>query len=84
MSADQIELGSGGVVGRHEQVRLVFIGRIGGRRLSCRRQPLEIKLVCVAFAVHFAHDVLVVIITAKENNQIYSTCVDPQQSTLKK
>jgi hypothetical protein len=44
---------------------------------------LEIKLVGVAFAVHFAHDVLVVIITAKENNQIYFTSVDPQ-STLKK
>jgi hypothetical protein len=33
--------------------------------------------------VHFAHDVLVVIITAKENNQIHSTWFDPQ-STLKK
>lgn len=76
MSADQVELGSGGVIRRHEQVRLVFIGRIGGRRLGRRRQPLEIKLVGVAFAVHFAHDVLVVVITAKCKMDSKSTCVD--------
>lgn len=62
MSSDQIELGSGGMVRRHEQVRLVFIGRIGGRRLCGCRQTLEIELVCIAFAMHFAHDVLVVVI----------------------
>ena len=63
MSADQVELGSG-VVRRHEQVRLVLVGRIGRSGLSGGRQALEIELVGVAFAVHLGHDVLVVVISA--------------------
>ena len=51
------------MVGRHEQIRLVLVGRVGGRRLRRCRKPLEIKLVGVALAVHFAHNVLVVVIT---------------------
>ena len=64
MCSDKIEFGSSGVIRRHKQIRLVFIGRISGRRLSGGRQSLEIKLVGVAFAVNFAHNVLIVIITA--------------------
>ena len=69
MCSDKIEFGSSGVIRRHKQIRLVFIGRISGRRVSGGRQSLEIKLVGVAFAVNFAHNVLIVIITAIHNKR---------------
>jgi len=63
VGTDQVELGTG-VVGRHEQVRLVLVGRIGWRRLGGGRKSLEVELVGVAFAVHLGHDVLIVVIPA--------------------
>ena len=52
------------MVGRHEQVRLVLVGRIGWCRLGCGGKSLEVELVGVAFTVHLGHDVLVVVIPA--------------------
>ena len=58
----EVELGVGMVTG-HEQVLLVFIrGRVCSRRLHGLRQPSKVKLVGVAFAVDFSHDVLVVVV----------------------
>lgn len=66
---DEIEFRSCRVIRRHEQVRLVFIGGIRRRRLSGGRQSLEVELVRVPFAVHFAHNVLVVVVTANYENE---------------
>ena len=52
------------MIAGHEQVLLVFIrGRVGGRWLHGLRQTGKVKLVGVAFTVHFCHDVLVVVIS---------------------
>lgn len=63
MGANEVELGSSRVIRRHEQIRLVFIRGIRRRRLSGSGQSLEVELVRVPFAMHFAHDVLVVVVT---------------------
>jgi len=57
------------MIGGHEQVRLVFVrGRVRGRGLGGRRQPLEIELVRVSLPVHLRHYVLVVIVPANRTN----------------
>lgn len=65
MGAYQVELGAGSMIGRHEEIRLVLVRRIGGCRLSRRCESLEIELVSVALSVHFAHYVFVVVIPKK-------------------
>ncbi len=53
-----------GVVSRHEQILLVFVG--GGvccGRLHGLGQPSEVKFVGVSLPMNFSHDVLVVVIS---------------------
>ena len=50
-------------MGRHEEVRLVFVGRwIGRARLHGLGQAGKVKLVRISLSVYFRHDVLVVVI----------------------
>ena len=52
-----------GVVGRHENVLLVLVGRrVCGGRLHGLGQPGEVELVSVSLAVHLGHDVLVIVV----------------------
>lgn len=54
------------VIGRHEQIALIFVRWIAGRRLCGGRQSLEIEFVCVPLAMHFCHYILVVVVPAFE------------------
>ena len=52
------------MVAGHQQIRLVLgVGRRVGTGLHGLRQTGKVKLVGVAFTVHFCHDVLVVVIS---------------------
>lgn len=51
------------VVGTHEEVALVLVSGVTGRRLRGRRQPLKVELVGIPFAVHFGHYILVVVVS---------------------
>lgn len=51
------------VIGRHEKVLLVFVGRGVRSRLHSLCQTCEIKLVGVAFTMHFSHYVFIIIIS---------------------
>lgn len=81
--ADQIEFRSCRVIRRHEKIRLVLVGGIRGRRLSGRRQSLKVELVRVPLAVHFAHDVLVVIVTVERKKTRAFIITRPIDSTQK-
>lgn len=50
----------------HEQIALILIGGITGRRLCGSRQALEVELVRVALAMHLGHDILVIVVSARE------------------
>lgn len=59
----EVEFGTVVVTG-HEEVRLILVGGgIGGGGLGGLGQSLEVELVRVALAVHFGHDVLVVVVS---------------------
>lgn len=53
-----------GVVGRHiGKVRGVLVhGRLGGVRLQCLSDAVEVELVGITLAMHFGHDVLVIVV----------------------
>jgi len=60
----EVEFGGVVVVAGHEEVALVLVGgRVGGRGLRGRRQPLEIEFVGVPLAMHFGHYVLIVVVS---------------------
>jgi len=67
MLGHKVDLLLVGVVGRHVgQVRGVLIhGGLGGVRLQCLSDAVEVELVGVALAVHLGHDVLVVIVAQR-------------------
>ena len=44
-------------------VRGILVRAVGALRLARRHQGVEVELVGVTLAVHFGHDVLVVVIT---------------------
>ena len=48
----------------HEEIALVFVGGVAGRRLRSRCQSLEIKLISIPLAMHLRHYVLIIIISA--------------------
>lgn len=56
------------MIGRHEQVALVFVRVLTGR-LGCSSQSLEIEFVCVPLSVHLRHDIFVVVISASNRGQ---------------
>lgn len=56
------------VVGGHEQVTLVLVRVLAGR-LGCSGQTLEIEFVGVPLAVYLGHDILVVVISARESQR---------------
>lgn len=51
------------MIWRHEQIALIFVGRIAGSWLSGCGQALEVKLICISFAMNFGHYVFVVVIS---------------------
>lgn len=51
------------VVGAHEEVALVLICGVAGRRLGCSSQPLKVELVRIPFPVYFCHNILVVVVS---------------------
>lgn len=51
------------VVRAHEQVTLVLVCRVAGRRLGRRRQSLEVELICVSLPMYFRHYVFVVVVS---------------------
>lgn len=63
--SDQVQFGNPGE-GNRGEVTLKFVdGLLGGRRLAHLRQAVEIKLVGVSLAVHFGHDVFVVVVAQR-------------------
>jgi len=68
---ERAELGAV-VIWCHEQVALVLVGGITGRRLSGGCQALEIELVRIPLAVHLGHYVFVVVIPARESGRKWS------------
>lgn len=58
------------VIGRHEQVTLIFIRWIAGRRLCGGCQSLKIEFVCVPLSMHFCHYIFVVVVPAPKQQQI--------------
>ena len=56
------------VVAGHEKVGLILVGcRIGRGRLRRRGESLEVELVGVSLAMHFGHDILVIVIPAQSD-----------------
>jgi len=69
--AHEVEFARVVVVTGHEEVALVLVsGRVGGRRLRGRRQPLEVELVGVPLAMHFGHYVLIVVVSETQERLI--------------
>lgn len=50
----------------HKQVALVLVGGIASGGLCGGGQTLKVKLVRITFAMHFGHNVLVVVISVDE------------------
>lgn len=69
MGSDEVELGAG-VIRRHEQVRLVLVGRVGRCWLRGRCQSLEVEFVGVALPVHLRHDVLIVVVPKRSGKYL--------------
>jgi hypothetical protein len=67
--AHEVEFARVVVVTGHEEVALVLVGgRVGGRWLRGRRQPLEVELVGVPLAMHFGHYVLIVVVSETQEH----------------
>lgn len=58
------------MIWRHEEIALILVGGITGRRLCGSCKTLEIKLVRIALAMHLGHDVLVVVVSANTKGNL--------------
>jgi len=65
---ERAELGAV-VIWCHEQVALVLVGGIAGRRLSSSCQALEIEFVRIPLAVHLGHYIFVVVVPKWESRK---------------
>lgn len=56
------------MVGTHKQLTLVFVATgVASCWLRRRRQPLKVEFVCVPLAVHFGHDILIVVVSVTKS-----------------